>query len=114
MGIDGAYLMKKTMELFFSQYVDGGMIGLDDIPEENHPSDREITKRLKAYTQTLTTNRLTGWDSDGWTLFFKEVVEIEFDHDPKHLLCDHEETWYARPLYRPEDHDCSHMQIKKR
>ena len=104
---------KKTMQLFFTQYVDGGMIGLDDIPEEDHPSDRELAKRLKAHAQTLTTNRITQWDHDGDIMYFKEVVEIEFEHYPGCLLCDHEETWYARPIYMPEQSECCHMQIKK-
>ena len=105
--------MKKTLELFFNQYVDGSMIGLDEIPEEDHPSEREIAKRLKAYARTLTTNRITQLDDDVWTMYFKEVVEVEVDYEPECLLCDHEETWYARHMYLPEESECSHMQVKK-
>ena len=103
----------KIMQIFFTQYVDGGMIGLDGIPEKDHPSDRELAKLLKAHARTLTTNRITQWDHDGYTLYFKEVVEIPFEHHSGCPLYDHEETWYARPIYLPDQSECSHMQIKK-
>jgi len=103
---------RRTALVYFQQYVDGSMIGFTG-DEDNLPSDREMTQKLKAYAQTLTTNRLTGFDSDGWTLMFKEVVEFEFDHNPNYPLYDHSDLWAAKPQYEPNDADVSSYKLKK-
>jgi len=91
---------RRTALVYFQQYVDGSMIGFTG-DEDNLPSDREINKRLKAYAQTLTPNRLTGFDSDGWTMNFKEVVEVEFDYYPHFPMWAQSDLDGVKPYYLP-------------
>ena len=91
---------RRTALIYFNQYVDGTMIGFTG-DEDDLPSDREVTKRLKAYAATLTPNRLTGFDSDGWTLMFKEVVEVEFDYYPHFPMWAQSDLDGVKPHYLP-------------
>lgn len=91
---------RRTALVYFQQYVDGSMIGFTGF-EDDLPSDREMTKRLKAYAATLTPNRLTSFDSDGYTLMFKEVVEVEFDYYPHFPMWAQSDLDGVKPHYLP-------------
>jgi len=103
---------RRTALVYFQQYVDGSMIGFTG-DEDNFPSDREMNKRLKAYAQTLTPNRLTGFDGDGWTMYFKEVVEVEFDYYPHFPMWAQSDLDGVKPHYLPNDADVSSQKLKK-
>ena len=91
---------RRTALVYFNQYVDGTMIGFTG-DEDDLPSDREITKRLKAYAATLSPNRLTAFESDGWTLYFKEVVEVEFNYYPHFPMWAQSDLDGVKPHYLP-------------
>ena len=108
---------RRTALVYFNQYVDGTMIGFTG-DEDDLPSDREITKRLKAYAATLTPNRLTAFESDGWTLMFKEVVEVEFDYYPHFPMWAQSDLDSVKPHYLPngcngDGADVSSKKLKK-
>jgi hypothetical protein len=105
--------MQRTVELYFQQAICYDDIGLGDIPEADLPSERAIKRQLVDWAKKQTQNRLTGFEFDGWTLYFKEVVETAIDYDPWFLLCDHEETWHVRPSIAPENHNCTTIRFKK-
>jgi len=102
---------RRTALIYFQQYVDGGMIGFTG-DEDDLPSDREMNKRLKAYAQTLTTNRLTGWEGDGWTMYFKEVVEVEFDYFSGYAMWQQSDLDGVKPQYCSDDVNVTSMKLK--
>ena len=108
---------RRVALVYFNQYVDGEMIGLDG-DSDDLPSDRKVTAMLKAYAATLTPNRLTGFDSDGWTLMFKEVVEVEFDYYPHFPMWAQSDLDGVKPHYLPngcnnDGADVSSKKLKK-
>lgn len=91
---------RRTALVYFNQYVDGTMIGFTG-DEDDLPSDRKMTAKLKEYAATLTLNRLTAFESDGWTLMFKEVVEVEFDYYPHFPMWAQSDLDSVKPHYLP-------------
>lgn len=91
---------RRTARIYFQQYVDGEMLGFDGNADDL-PSDREMNKQLKAYAATLTPNRLTDFDSDGWTMYFKEVVEVEFNYYPYFPMWTQTDLDDVKPHYLP-------------
>ena len=108
---------RRTSLIYFNQYVDGTMIGFTG-DEDDLPSDRKMTAKLKEYAATLTPNRLTAFESDGWTLMFKEVVEVEFDYYPHFPMWAQSDLDGVKPHYLPngcnnDGADVSSTKLKK-
>ena len=108
---------RRTALVYFNQYVDGTMIGFTG-DEDDLPSDRKMTAKLKEYAATLTPNRLTAFESDGWTLYFKEVVEVEFDYYPHFPKWAQSDLDSVKPHYLPngcngDGADVSSKKLKK-
>lgn len=108
---------RRSALVYFNQYVDGTMIGFTG-DEDDLPSDRKMTAKLKEYAATLTPNRLTAFESDGWTLMFKEVVEVEFDYYPHFPMWAQSDLDSVKPHYLPngcngDGADVSSKKLKK-
>ena len=110
-----SYHYRATALVYFSQYVDAEMLGYTD---DDDYSQRQLTKELKQYARTLTPNKITGFEPDGWTLHFKEVVEAEFDYYPHFPLRDQTDLWGVKPHHLPDgwdgkSPDVTYIKLKK-